>query len=252
MTTRTRTTTPSNEAKKATPAKPAPAKRTNSRPARTTRTKAPAPTRPVSLVKLTKKPRRRPLLQGAGRRSLFLSDAQIYATHTARRAGLPIHQIRSWRDHRDNTATKPLADGSTLHYDHTTRTLTWQAICPMGAIHEYRITTPSTATAARVHADRCQQPHADLNKIKPLTREERQDLGILPTPGWARPDVLGEPATESVPVPLPDRHPRALADHLTHSHSSTAETQPLSQAEIAAGIAVRTPQVDTAKEHPQP
>jgi hypothetical protein len=121
----------------------------------------------------------------------------------------------------------------------------------MGAIHEYQLASPSIAIAARVHADRCTQPHADLSKVKPLTADELEALGILQTPTWARPALAGEPATESIPVPLPDREPRALADHLTRSDSSTTETQPLPEAEIAAGLTARADN-EIPKEHPEP
>ncbi|WP_030188272.1 hypothetical protein [Streptomyces violaceorubidus] len=171
----------------------------------------------------------------------FITDAQIYAVHTARQAGLPIHRIRDWRDHRDGTATRPLADGSTLHYTLATRTLRWQAICPMGGIHEYVLTSPSTAAAARVHADRCQQEHADLTTVQPLTPDELAALGIHTGPTWARP-LPGEPATESIPLP---------ARSVARATASAADTQPMSTREIAAGIAARADN-DQPKEHPQP
>ena len=181
----------------------------------------------------------------------FITDAQIYAVHAARQAGLPIHRIRDWRDHHDGTATRPLTDGSTLHYTLATRTLRWQALCPMGTTHEYVITTPSTAAAARVHADRCQTEHADLTVIPPLTADELAALGILHTPTWARP-VPGDPEiTATVPVPLPTPAPRVLGDQLVRSHTDTADTQPLSQQDIADGLTARADH-DQPKEHPQP
>lgn len=171
----------------------------------------------------------------------FIADTQIYAVHAARQAGLPIHRIRDWRDHRDGTATRPLTDGSTLHYTLATRTLRWQAVCPMGAIHEYVLTSPSTAAAARVHADLCQTEHADLTTVHPLTPDELEALGIHTGPTWARP-LPGEPATQSIPLPA-----RAVA----RATASAADTQPMSTREIAASIAARADN-DTAKEHPQP
>lgn len=187
-----------------------------------------------------------------GRPRPFMTDAQGYATLAALIVGITTVRIRDWHDHLDGTATRRLRDGSHLHYDLATRTLTWQAVCPMGAIHEYRLTSPSTAIAARVHADRCTQPHADLTKVPPLTGDELEALGILQTPTWARTALPGEPATESIPVPLPDRRQRALADTFAHSESSTAETQPLAKAEIAAGLTARAADTETPKEHPQP
>ncbi|RSN38792.1 hypothetical protein DMH12_37370, partial [Streptomyces sp. WAC 04229] len=79
----------------------------------------------------------------------FMTDTQGFAVLAARLAGITTPHIQAWRDHRDGTATRPLHDGSTLHYTLATRTLRWQAICPMGAIHEYVLTSPSTAAAAR-------------------------------------------------------------------------------------------------------
>ncbi len=77
---------------------------------------------------------------------------------------------------------------------------------------------------------------------QPLTGNELEDLGLLQTPTWARKDVIGEPATVSIPAPLGPKD-RALIER----------TQPLSLDEIAAGIAARAAaDNDTAKEHPQP
>lgn len=180
----------------------------------------------------------------------FMTDTQGYATLAARIAGITTPHIRDWHDHGDGTATRPLTDGSHLHYTLATRTLRWQAVCPMGAIHEYILTTPSTAAAARVHADRCQQEHTDLTRIPALTSDELAALGIHTGPTWARPDAIGDAPTQSIPVPLPAR-PRVLGDQLTRTHADTADTQPLSQQEIADTIAARADQ-DQPKEHPQP
>jgi hypothetical protein len=88
----------------------------------------------------------------------------------------------------------------------------------MGATHQYILDTPSTAAAARVHADRCTTPHTDLSKVTPLTADELAELGILHTATWA-----------------------------------TADTQPLSRQDIAEGLATRAAaDAETAKEHPQP
>ncbi|MFC9891503.1 hypothetical protein [Streptomyces pilosus] len=223
------------------------AKKTTSRP-RTTRN-TPAKTAPATPRLSLVKP---PTTTGLPRRnSDYVTDAQIYAHHTARLAGLPTHLIRDWADQRNGTAIRRLTDGSYLHYQHDTRTLTWLARCPMGAPHAYRITNPSTVAAARIHAARCQTPHADLTHIQPLTRDELEALGIHTGPTWARPDLLDETPTETIPVPLPDRKPRALGDQLTRTQADTTDTQPLSHDEIAAGLAARAAQ-DTPKEHPQP
>lgn len=233
MTARTRT------AKKTTPADPGPApvKKTATRPARKRtprKTTATTPAAPkLSLVKP-----RKPLLT---RDRLFVTDAQIYATHAARTAGLPVHRIRDWTDHHDGTATRILTDGY-LHYTHPTRTLTWRATCRMGALHTYILDSPATAARARIQAANCQELHADLTTIPPLTANELEALGLLQTPTWARPDHLAGQITATLPVPEEPIH-RATA--------SASDTQPLPLDEIAAGIAARAAvDNDTLKEHP--
>jgi hypothetical protein len=228
MSTRTRTTT-------------APAKKTATR--KTTRAPRKKAMPPVSLVK--------PL---PTRTRPWMTDTQGFATLAALIAGIPTHRIRDWRDHRNGTATRKLRDGSTLHYNQATRTLTWQAICPMGAIHAYQIADRSTATAARVHADRCNTPHHDLTTVPALTADELATLGILHAP-TAAVRLPGDPeVTQTLPVPrpAPTLIPRALADTLVHSNRSNADTQPLSHDQIAAGLAARAADQETPKEHPQP
>ncbi|MGV9278123.1 hypothetical protein [Streptomyces griseosporeus] len=231
MATRTRkqtTTTPA--------AKKTPAKRTT--PARKTTAKRTAPR--LSLVKP------RPALPT--RSQPWMTDTQGYAVLASRIAGINTTHIQDWRDHHDGTATRPLPDGTHLHYTLTTRTLRWHAPCPMGATHEYILDTPSAAAAARVHAARCTQPHTDLTRIPALTPDELAALGLLHTPTWARSDLLGEAPTQSIPVPLPAPE-RALGDQLTRSTHTAADTQPLNRDDIDAGLAARAEQ---PKEHPQP
>ncbi|MGA5670009.1 hypothetical protein ACPCTG_31580 [Streptomyces pseudogriseolus] len=245
-------------AKKTTPRKTSSPRTTRNTTAKKT---TPAPAKPrLSLIKPTPEQPRLSLIKTPTpalptRHSDYLTDAQIYAVHAARTAGVPVHRIREWRDHRNNTATRPLTDGSLLHYDHNTRTLTWHAQCPMGATHVYTLTTPSTAAAARVLAARCHQPHADLTHLKPLSRDEWEALGLHTGPTWARPDLLDETPTETIPVPLPtteqEPEPRTLADQLARTHADAADTQPLSRDQIAAGLEARADN-DQPKEHPQP
>ena len=227
-------------AKKAAPAK----KTTASRAPRTRKTAAAKKTTTprLSLVKTLPVPER------PGRRGDFVTDAQIYATHHARQAGIPAHRIRDWRDHRNNTATRPLQDGSLLHYDHTARTLTWQAICRLGATHIYVINSPSTASAARVHIDLCTTLHADLSTIPPFTADDLAALGLLQTPTWARPDLLGEAITETIPIP---------EEPIAKAAASASDTHRMSLDEIAQGLADRAEQHaadndQAPKEHPQP
>jgi len=240
MTSRTRTAkktadTPASPAKKTAAARKTTA--AASRPARkrttTRKTTAGAPT--LSLVKPRKDLPTRDLP--------FMTDVQGYATCAALMVGIRTENIRDWRDHRNDTATRQLHDGSHLHYNLATRTLTWQAVCRMGATHQYELTSRSMACAARLHADGCTQLHTDLTKIPALTADELEALGLLHTPTWAQQVPGDDPITETIPVALPDREPRALADTLTHSTSSIADTQPLSLADIAADH-------ETQKEHP--
>jgi hypothetical protein len=225
---------------KKTAAKKTAAKRTTAaspRPARKPRTRKATPGAPtLSLVKP-----RKPL---PTRELPFMTDVQGYATLASRIAGINTLHIRDWRDHRNQTATRRLRDGSILHYNLDTRTLTWQAVCPMGATHAYTLTSPSTAAAARVHADRCNQPHADLSNVKRLTADELEALGLLQTPTWAN-RLPGEPATESIPVALPAAgRARALGDALTRSAKSTEDTQSIPTIDVAADT-------EQPKEHPE-
>ncbi|WP_329474192.1 hypothetical protein OIE75_41130 (plasmid) [Streptomyces sp. NBC_01723] len=221
-----RTTSPRTNTTKKTTSKKTAAKKTTTGPRTRKQTQPrlslvkPAPTRPTRALD-------------------FIADSQIYAVHAARQAGLPTHRIRDWTDHRDGTATRRLNDG-TLHYNHTTRTLTWQATCRMGAVHTYAIPTPAASIAARVFAARCTTPHHDLTTIPPLTPDELADLGIHTGPTWARPDAIGDAITQSIPVPT---------GPITRATASATDTQPINTREIADGIAARADQ-DQPKEHP--
>jgi hypothetical protein len=184
------------------------------------------------------------------RTSDWMTDAQGFATLAALRAGITTSRIQDWRDHRDGSATRPHADGI-LHYNHTTRALTWQTACPMGAVHEYVLDSPSTAIAARVHNARCTRLHADLTRIPALTVDELTELGILHTPTWAKRLPGEEPITKTIPVLVAEPKPRALADQLAHSTSPTADTQPIPRTDIEAVFATRADQ-ETPKGHPEP
>ncbi|MER6092503.1 hypothetical protein [Streptomyces bluensis] len=214
----TRTTT-----RKPVATKKAPAKKTSPR-----KTAAKKPTQPRNPLPTRPRP--------------WMADTQGYATLAARIAGIPTPRIRDWHDHHDGTATRHLADGSLLTYTQNTRTLTWQTHCPMGAIHTYTLTSPSTSAAARVHADRCQTPHFDTSTVAPLTADELAELGIHVAA--TAPALPGDEPTESIPVVVPDRKPRALGDALTRARSATADTQGMSLTEITACL-------DQPKEHPQ-
>lgn len=180
----------------------------------------------------------------------FMTEIQGYATLAARIVGITTPHIRQWVDHQDGTTTRRLLDG-TLHYNQAARTLSWQATCRMGAVHTYPIPTPGAAVQARVLAARCTQLHADLSIVPPLTPDELEALGLLQTPTWARPDLLGDDITETIPVPLPDHRQRALGDALTHSGKAVDDTQPMSTQQIAAHIAEHAADLEQTKEHPQ-
>lgn len=241
MTSRTRTAKQTAAAIEPKPVKKAPTKRPAAAVARAPRKRAPrkatvgAPK--LSLVKAPK-----PLTT---RERPFMTDVQGYATLAARIAGILTPRITAWTDHGDGTATRPLKDG-TLHYTQDTRTLTWQGTCLMGSVHTYILDSPSTAAAARVQAATCQELHADLTKVKPLTPDELEALGLLQTPTWARNDLLGDDITETIPVP---------AEPLNRATASAADTQPMSRDAIAAGLAGRAAaqpaDTDQTREHPQ-
>jgi hypothetical protein len=222
--------------KTATPAKKTTAARAP-RTRKTTTAKKTTPAR-LSLVKPTP-----PRPERAPRNRDFITDAQIYATHAAKAAGIPVHRIREWTDHQDGTATRILTDGY-LHYTHNTRTLTWRATCRMGALHTYVLDSPSTAAAARVQAATCEELHADLSTVPPLTADELEAEGLLQTPTWARPDDLAGEITATIPVP---------AEPVIRATASAADTQPMSKQAIAEGLAARAAaDAEQPKEHPQP
>jgi hypothetical protein len=121
----------------------------------------------------------------------------------------------------------------------------------MGAVHEYVLDSPSTAIAARVHNARCSALHADLTRIPALTVDELTELGILHAPTWAKRLPGEEPITETIPVLVAEPKPRTLADQLAHSTSPTADTQPITRADIEAVFVTRADQ-ETPKGHPEP
>jgi hypothetical protein len=230
-------------AKKAAAKRTAPAKARTPRKRTTTRKTTPGAPK-LSLVKTAP-----PL---PARENPFMTDIQGFATCAALIAGITTPSIRDWRDHRDGTCTRQLRDGSHLHYNLATRTLTWQATCPMGATHEYPLPSRSAACAARLHAAACTQPHTDLTTIPALTADELEALGLHAGPTLA-PDALEAAGdnttttTQIIPIPEVKQTHRTLADQLTASGKGIADTQPMSTDQIAAHIAT-----ETAKEHPQP
>ena len=233
--TRTAKTADTTPAAKKTAAKKTTTRKATARPARSR-------TRKATALSLVKPPKPLPT-----RTRDYMTDVQGYATLAARIVGILTPRITAWTDHGDQTATLTLKDG-TLHYNLTTRTLTWQATCLMGAVHTYRLDTPATAAHARVQAATCQDLHADLTTMPPLTANELEALGLLQTPTWARPDLLGEDITETIPIP---------DEPVAKATASASDTHRMSLDEIAQGLADRAEQhaADTdqaPKEHPQP
>ncbi|MDR3083692.1 MAG: hypothetical protein LBV60_22715 [Streptomyces sp.] len=207
---------------------------------RTRKTAATTEVKPAPRKAPARKTPAKPPTKKIRRKDEWRTDLQGFATCAALHVGIITERIQDWRDHRDGTACRALDDG-TLHYTQSTRALTWQAVCRMGAFHAYPINHGSTTAQARIEAAHCTALHHDLTGVQPLTADELADLGILHTSTWARPDVLGEPDTETLTVVPLQARPRVLADQLARANSAAADTQP---------IPVLAP--EQAKEHPQP
>lgn len=142
----------------------------------------------------------------------WMTDLQGYATLAARLAGITTPRIQDWHDHHDGTTTRHLDNGATLHYTQATRTLTRQAPCPMGAVHEYVLRTPADTEAAQADADGCTRPH------------------------W---------------TPPPTNTGQHLTARLQAAGKAAADTQPLTLTDITAGLEARADH-DQPKGHPQP
>lgn len=105
-------------------------------------------------------------------------------------------------------------------YTHESHTFQAAIRCPHGAVHAFTIRTAQELHRARLLASQCDQ------------------------------------RTDKAPGdPTPNPSVRALGDGLTRAKTATAETQPLFQDEIDAGLTARAAQAadsEIAKEHPQP
>lgn len=211
-----------NSARKTTPAKKTaaktPVKKTAS-PARKPAAKKALPkTAPVNTDTVVDF--RRPL---PVRRKVFVGpmgvteQAAIRAALAAAAARLPV-PVSAWTGPRAE-----LADGTVLTHTppHATtdRQPTFVATirCPHGAVHAHTIHTAQELHRARILTVQCDQ----------------------------RTDTAPE-------TPAPNPSVRALGDGLTRAKTATAETEPLNQAEIAAGLAARAADTETPKEHPEP
>ncbi|WP_234316216.1 hypothetical protein, partial [Streptomyces alboviridis] len=142
----------------------------------------------------------------------WMTDLQGYATHAALIAGITTPTIQAWHDHHDGTTTRTLDNGTHLHYTQTTRTLRWQTPCPMGAVHEYTLRNPADTDAAQADAESCTRLH------------------------W---------------TPPPTNTGTHLAARLQTAVKAAADTQPLTLADITAGLEARADH-DQPKGHPQP
>jgi hypothetical protein len=146
-------------------------------------------------------------------------QAAARAALAAAAARLPI-PVRTW-----NGSTAQLADGTLLiHNPGPDRLFTAHIACPHGAIHGTPIRTLHDLHAARTNTHACQHPHGGVNADQAIT------TGVNTSP------------------------PKALTPVLVVHEGlrRTADTQPLSQTEIADGLTNRTADNEQAKEHPAP
>ncbi|MFF7476605.1 hypothetical protein [Streptomyces sp. NPDC008092] len=143
-------------------------------------------------------------------------QAAIRAALAAAKAALRV-PVSAWHGPVAHLADDTVLTHTPAHAT-TDQTPTFRAAiaCPHGAIHLYTIHTAQELHRARLLTAQC-------------------DGCTIPTPD-----------TETSPKPAV----RALGDALTRARSATAETQPMSRDDIAAGLAARA--TDQAKEHPQP
>jgi hypothetical protein len=192
------------------------AKKTTPRPRKTTTKTRPAnaPVNTATTVDL-----RKPL---PVRRRVFVGpmgaqeQAAIRAALASAAAQLPI-PVRTW-----NGPTAHLTDGTVITHTpahaYTDQTPTFQAAirCPHGAAHTYTIHTAQ-----------------ELHRARQIT-------------------ALCNQTTDTAPqTPQPNPAVRALGDALTRAKTAAADTQPLTLADITAGLEARA-DAEAPKEHPQP
>ncbi|KPI31394.1 hypothetical protein OV320_2610 [Actinobacteria bacterium OV320] len=153
-------------------------------------------------------------------------QAAIRAALDTARAALPI-PVRTW-----NGSTANLTDGTLLtHNPGPDRLFTAHIACRHGAIHGYPITTHTDLREARALTHACERPHTNptddgMNWDKAITG------GVHPAPA-PKPGVVVQ-----------------LREGIRRAAATKAETQPLTLADIAEGLAARTADAETAKEHP--
>jgi len=213
-TTRGANTVPATPKQKATPAPKAPA-----RPA-------------ISLVKLTKTPKRR--------RPLTKRPRTLYGRHTAIQlvearaclasatARLPIPHIL-WLAQPNGQAAARLTDGTFLLHT-AERAPDFLALirCPLGTLHAHTIHTAADLAEARAITHACMRQHETDDHHKAITH------GVRPT---------AKPKPSAV---------LALREGVRRAEATKADTQPLSKDDITEGLAARAADLENAKEHPQP
>ncbi|MEW1565778.1 hypothetical protein AB0454_22665 [Streptomyces sp. NPDC093509] len=208
----------------------------NTTPAAPRQKATPAPKAPaqpaISLVKLTKTPkRRRPLtkrprtLHGRHTGIQLVEARACLASATAR---LPIPHIL-WLAQPNGQAAARLTDGTFLLHT-AERAPDFLALirCPLGTLHAHTIHTAADLAEARAVTHACMRQHETDDHHKAITH------GVRPT---------AKPKPSAV---------LALREGVRRAEATKADTQPLSRKDIADGLAARADGTDTAKEHPEP
>lgn len=125
-------------------------------------------------------------------------------------------------------AAAHMADGTVItHVADRAPVFTADIPCRHGARHETTIRTAEALSKARQDAATCEYQHAAADQHRAITD------GITPTPDQ--------------PVKV-----NALPEGIKRATAAAAETQPLPLTDIAEGLATRTADTETPKEHPQP
>lgn len=156
-------------------------------------------------------------------------------------AALPV-PVLAWQVPAQTTshrAAAHLTDGTVItHVAHRRPVFNADITCNHGARHTYTITTAGELADARKNAATCTIQHAGDSLHEAIARGPHTLTAEAPT------------------TPIPNPAVRALGDGLKRAKAAKAaatdETQPLSQQDIADGIAARTADTETPKEHPQP
>lgn len=230
---RTRTTKTSQPTEK--PAKKTAAKRpARKRAPRKTTTPALSLVKPKNTTPDTDTTQVDPRPRLTVRRRLFVGpmgaheQAAVRAALAAAHLALPV-PVRAW-----NGSTAHLGDGTILiHNPGPDRTFTAHIACRHGAIHGWPITSATDLREARGLTKACERRHSTNTPADDgaeLDWDKAVHHGIKPT--------------------------SRLGEGLKAAKKATADTQPLSQQEIAEGLAQRAAETaadtEEPKEHPEP